>query len=567
MKPVDRFRLLNRPAIWMRERLYLVGHIKSDTIQSRFVNTLQDALRKAWQNKDHNTTQQIFGNFKLIGLSADFLQIWSGMIMAPIVKEMSLILEQYKSTRKFSFEQFSRFIRSFSDVSREQREYSINYFDAENFEILLQNGFLAITPMFNQFLALISSDFECIVQVYEITSSSILKLHLEFQKFVSNQTLHNFMALFVTHQKRYITMETNFLELALEKIESDFSTFSSQLLLDTAKSATDRCRVFTHWTAATSFSHCISDYFVRAVALFIRDLRSKNIIVPSQKAVSDMIYLSESDWASSYERANHLSSSVVLYQAITSFQDSVLGDLSLKVPSENVESVSSLFHLEELRKSLFSELSLNPALLEALGRLEGYVNQCQRDIVDSLVIHIKPHMEKITSIIWCESGTDTGALPKFSLSPNPFITTIGEYLLTLPQQLDALMQNENLSFRAIQLPNLITEDVQDFSGDNSQFAAEVGHLWISSIVRTVESLLISKFLAITKLSESGTKQLLTDIGYFNNILAALEIEMHSEFKLMLELLNCPADQFISTIENHKEKAIVSKIAEMRSIQI
>jgi hypothetical protein len=114
------------------------------------------------------------------------------------------------------------------------------------------------------------------------------------------------------------------------------------------------------------------------------------------------------------------------------------------------------------------------------------------------------------------------------------------------------------------LPFLLKPDLEDISPD-TQESYEVGFLWITSIVRFAETAVFNKYTTIQRISEQGRKQLSADIDYFNNILAALEIELNPDFKDIHELLKTADAEYLKP--KHKESANYAKIAEMRGIEI
>lgn len=133
--------------------------------------------------------------------------------------------------------------------------------------------------------------------------------------------------------------------------------------------------------------------------------------------------------------------------------------------------------------------------------------------------------------------------------------------MTIPQQLDAVTQNDKLWKLASKLPFILESDMKEISEIS---AAECSHLWILSIVRSAEVNLMDKILQIPKISASGRTQLLADFGYFRNILAALEIELDENLEKVLEFLKMPSVEFEAMRSSSSANNYMKIIANMRS---
>jgi hypothetical protein len=151
-------------------------------------------------------------------------------------------------------------------------------------------------------------------------------------------------------------------------------------------------------------------------------------------------------------------------------------------------------------------------------------------------------------------------LPIFSLSPSSFITRIGEYLLTLPQQLEPYQNDEAFKFSLSTLPhvNLVTEDAEETSATKQ---------WLQSLCSTLLSIYNESILRIPHLSLKGHRQLLTDMQYIENIISALDITLAPEYILLQSLLSLPQEEIKQRLQStmtSNQTAIHLRVLDMLS---
>ncbi|RUS32108.1 Golgi complex component 7-domain-containing protein [Jimgerdemannia flammicorona] len=228
--------------------------------------------------------------------------------------------------------------------------------------------------------------------------------------------------------------------------------------------------------------------------------------------------------------------------------------------------------------------------------LTGFTRACQRFVFDTVHVPIVRHLTGVAAMNAVWTADDTSSLggrqgrspfnleiPQFSLSPSPYITSVGEQLLTLPQQFEVYaIDRDALAFGVEGLPfadedgapankdetkqqgedtaefvgeretddgvapvdvnvNVTLPSPSIFPGSRSRSASvakppptappaptitaeEVTHLWYTSLSRGTMYALLDQILRVPSLSPQGARQLATDIGYLTNVLAALEIE-------------------------------------------
>ena len=173
-------------------------------------------------------------------------------------------------------------------------------------------------------------------------------------------------------------------------------------------------------------------------------------------------------------------------------------------------------------------------------------------------------MQKISSIAsWAESALVDG----FSLTPLVYISEIGEYLLTLPQQLEPfLSQDDSLFAKALQACE------QPFHADctgifSSQRHDNAADIWLNAICKGVMKNYMSSVLLIPKLTAQGAHQLSADIDYLNNVMSALDVTTGDDCQNLVQLLTCPAAQYKAiSVAMSPRNGDVARVAAIRNIK-
>jgi len=200
-----------------------------------------------------------------------------------------------------------------------------------------------------------------------------------------------------------------------------------------------------------------------------------------------------------------------------------------------------------------------PSINEHVKKLN---EQSHHFAFDIIFIHFKRQLLTVPKMeIWCRSEKESvdGALPTFSLSPLPYITHIGDSLLTLPQQLEPFFvqdQNNNLltALKVGQIPY------------QEQDGAHYDHQWLESFARGAMNVYAEAILKVTMVTPYATRQLIADIEYFFNILSALEIEPIGELQQIKQLLETDGEEFTSIAEKQSmDEGLVKTICKMRKI--
>lgn len=157
-------------------------------------------------------------------------------------------------------------------------------------------------------------------------------------------------------------------------------------------------------------------------------------------------------------------------------------------------------------------------------------------------------------------GALTSDLPTFSLSPQEYITKIGQFLMTLPQHLEPFIMEENpavlIAIKYGKLPYT----------DDASLPEHIADLWLESIARGTMHVLCEEILRIQELSPHGTKQLITDIDYLGNVLEDLGIHSSDTLSKIITLLKATPGEFPEMAEQMPQR-LTHAISCMRNIDI
>jgi len=167
--------------------------------------------------------------------------------------------------------------------------------------------------------------------------------------------------------------------------------------------------------------------------------------------------------------------------------------------------------------------------------------------------------------IW-QSETAGGALaselPSFSLSPQEYITKAGQYLLTLPLQLEPFTLEENPSLIAAlkhgKLPHATEQDLSS--------AEHLADVWLESVARGTMHTYCEQVLKINNITRMATRQLTTDINYLSNVLDDLGLTSSDLLRDLVTLLEAEGKDF-DDIARNKPQRLISAVAAMRQLKL
>ncbi|XP_029953334.1 conserved oligomeric Golgi complex subunit 7 [Salarias fasciatus] len=230
-------------------------------------------------------------------------------------------------------------------------------------------------------------------------------------------------------------------------------------------------------------------------------------------------------------------------------------------------NVAEYNNLMEVLYSLKEKGTGNSSLLAeprtALTRLNQQANQLA---FDSVFLQIK-HQLCLVSKMENQEGPGLGEsytedLPNFSLSPQEYITNIGQYLMSLPLHLEPFVTQEDpaleMALHAGKLP------FPPEQGDDLPELDNTADYWLGSIARATMQTYCDAILLIPQLSPHSTKQLATDIDYLSNVMDALGLQPSRALQHIVTLLRAKPEEYRQTAKLLPRR-LSSTIAALRCI--
>ncbi|KAG7227791.1 hypothetical protein INR49_013585 [Caranx melampygus] len=230
-------------------------------------------------------------------------------------------------------------------------------------------------------------------------------------------------------------------------------------------------------------------------------------------------------------------------------------------------SMAEYNSLMEVLYSLKEKGTGNSSLLAepraALIRLNQQANQLAFDSVFLQIKHqlcLVSKMESQEAAGFGESYTED--LPTFSLSPQEYITNIGQYLMSLPLHLEPFVTQEDpaleMALHAGKLP------FPPEQGDDLPELDNTADYWLGSIARATMQTYCDAILLIPQLSTHSTKQLATDIDYLSNVMDALGLQPSRTLQHIVTLLRAKPENYRQTAKVLPRR-LASTIAALRCI--
>ncbi|XP_061823672.1 conserved oligomeric Golgi complex subunit 7 [Nerophis lumbriciformis] len=205
-------------------------------------------------------------------------------------------------------------------------------------------------------------------------------------------------------------------------------------------------------------------------------------------------------------------------------------------------------------------------LAEPRGTLTRLNQQAHQLAFDSVFLQIKHQLSPVAKT---ESQESPGLgesyaedLPTFSLSPQEYITNIGQYLMSLPLHLEPFVAQEDpaleLALHAGKLP------FPPEQGDDLPELDNTADYWLGSIARATMQTYCDAILLIPQLSAHSTKQLATDIDYLSNVMDALGLQPSRSLQHIVTLLRAKPEDYKQT-SKQLPRRLASTIGALRSI--
>ncbi|KAJ2999490.1 Golgi transport complex subunit 7 [Globomyces sp. JEL0801] len=439
------------------------------------------------------------------------------------------------------------------------------------FNLVLKRLLQSLEPNLTNLLSLIDksgneASIVIFVQFYQIVLAFGSQFEKEYPVEQSNAKWSTeLFQPFIYYQKKYDVYERKCL-----KSKSKLFTSDSQKLLmssiSTAELALNRFIQFTFCLPKSDIANLLDEFFSDV----IHNFKNRNGIIKSDVDYLDQTELTESDLKLFQNCIDGLKQAVSFRQQLEEFWAKVdeglnspfaKGSIMAKSPPEICQtSVSSLSSLKGFAHKVGEKHS-------SIQQSFDLVYKNQEQVLHSILVPVTSILDKFTSMIeWSSTNGESQNVPQFSLSPLPYITCIGEYLLTLPQYFDSYSQEEFLKVFVNELPLLTKDDKEQSNDDDSSLDSEEVedsiNIWITSAVRITEDYYVKQILKLTTMTEQGRMQLIADITYLKNVMAAIEIDPTEPFSFVLTGLELTIEELTDFMEKH-DHTVLKTIMSLR----
>ncbi|BBN04234.1 conserved oligomeric Golgi complex subunit 7 [Marchantia polymorpha subsp. ruderalis] len=228
-----------------------------------------------------------------------------------------------------------------------------------------------------------------------------------------------------------------------------------------------------------------------------------------------------------------------------------LGDLP-----DNGRRLMSL--LEQAQDPRFHTL---PQTAQRIAAFSEAVNEL---VYEVLISKVRLKLADVARLpVWCAEEEDNAFdLPNFSAYPLAYVTSIGEYLFTLPQQLEPVAAGA-----AGMGGSAMGGDGAEESVDEAQFLATE---WMFKVAEGATALYIEQIRGIQALNERGAQQLAADIEYLCNVLSALSMTTPPVLSTFHACVAAPREKLIEMAKQegtHYDIPSLRLVCKMRHVPI
>ncbi|GKV33794.1 hypothetical protein SLEP1_g42250 [Rubroshorea leprosula] len=222
------------------------------------------------------------------------------------------------------------------------------------------------------------------------------------------------------------------------------------------------------------------------------------------------------------------------------------GNVELSVGRRAALDVAAvrLADIPEKARKLFNllEQSKDPrfhALPLASQRVAAFAETVNELVYDVLISKVRQRLSDVSRLpIWSAvEEQDAFHLPTFSAYPQSYVTSVGEYLLTLPQQLEPLAEGISNN---------------DTNNDEAQFFATE---WMFKVAEGATALYMEQLRGIQYITDRGAQQLSVDIEYLSNVLSALSMPVPPVLATFQTCFATPRDQLKDLLKSDSENQL------------
>lgn len=351
---------------------------------------------------------------------------------------------------------------------------------------------------------------------------------------------------FAEYQRRFKTLLTAELQHTLKPfvVGESLANCTSQIkdslpdVFQHLDGAVTSCFEFTAGTAISGLTSCINEHLAE-YAKRLQDIVPHLNGIASKLVEASLDADEEDSWSASRSLFQLIEICGQLFTQIDDFEAKLLDrfgealntasgkDESMDLPKQGALHLDPSRSWENEIRIQIAEVGSKPLKTSQPGfqQFNLLLHKLTFDILLSPLIHLLESME--ASPEWTEVGDDD-----FSVSPLPYITQVGEQLLTLPQQLEPFTAEGTADQLLI---CLMRGNLPEELKCENEMESSADH-WLESLSTALAHSYIKHIKTISKLSPKGILQLCADIEYFANVLSALEVDPPAELEQISSLL-------------------------------
>ncbi|GFP88241.1 conserved oligomeric golgi complex subunit 7, partial [Phtheirospermum japonicum] len=174
------------------------------------------------------------------------------------------------------------------------------------------------------------------------------------------------------------------------------------------------------------------------------------------------------------------------------------------------------------------------ALPMASQRVAAFAEAVNELVYDVLILKVRQHFSDLSRLpIWSSVEEQSAyRVPSFSAYPQSYVTNVGEYLLTLPQQLEPLAEGISNG---------------DANAEEAQFFATE---WMFKVAEGATALYVEQLRGIQKVTDRGAQQISVDIEYLSNVLSALSMPIPPVLATFHTCFSTPTDQLKDLVKSN-----------------
>ncbi|XP_021349091.1 conserved oligomeric Golgi complex subunit 7-like [Mizuhopecten yessoensis] len=438
-------------------------------------------------------------------------------------------------------------------------------------------------------------------EISERFSKSIeqsVETHAKVEKLEHTRSLEKLMMMIYAPYRPYIakykSMEEATLGSDLNNVRLDdaevFETVqllaaSVNKLFNIAKEANERCQRLSNGCGYEFLLDALKTYFIS----YCREFR--RVMVNIKEKCKGSHKQDAEDWTLFQQSLRIIQTCGDLIMHVDELDGNIISSIMHTIahysnPGSPVKEVGKI-RLAGKRSVLHAQASLFLSSSEDIANLENLVSKLEEGETPSVLTDIKKEFCRLSEEvhrfsfdivfaqlkdylidlanmeIWMSKsagGALTSDLPTFSLSPQEYITKIGQYMMTLPQHLEPFTMQDNpaviVALKHGKLPYTDEMELPEHTAD----------LWLESIAHGTMHFYCEEILKIHELTTHATKQLTTDIDYLCNVLDDLGLHMSETLKNIDTLLKTSTEDYHDVTENMPQR-LAHAISSMRRIDL